>query len=70
METKNTVATLIKVLAIIAYCGGAFLFLVGAIEGFWNTAVIGVAAGFVSGTMLLGFSEIIRLLHGVHQKIH
>lgn len=30
MEAKNPVATLIKVLAIITYCCGAFLFLVGA----------------------------------------
>jgi hypothetical protein len=70
MEAKNTVGTLIKVLAIITYCCGAFLFFVGAYNDVIGDGVIALIAGFLSGTMLLGFSEIIRLLHGIKQKIH
>ena len=70
MEAKNAVGTLIKVLAIITYCCGAFLFLVGAYNGAIGDGVLALMAGFLSGTMLLGFSEIIRLLHDIRQKIH
>ena len=70
MEAKKPVATLIRVLAIITYCCGAFLFLVGASNGVIDDGIISLIAGFLSGTVLLGFSEIIRLLHGIQQKIH
>jgi len=43
---------------------------VGASNGVIDDGIIALIAGFLSGTVLLGFSEIIRLLHGIQQKIH
>ena len=54
-------------IAILVYIGGA---LVGVGLVGYSTAglLIGLVSGFFSGTMLLGFSEIIRLLHEINQK--
>ena len=51
--TSNRVAEAIKVIAILVYIGGV---------------LIGLVSGFFYGTMLLGFAEIIRLLHEINQK--
>ena len=74
----NIVATLFKVFAVIIYLGSFFIGLVvgnktmgsyyysqsfslGSTMGIW-------LAGFVSGTIPLGFSEIIKLLHEINVK--
>ena len=68
---KNRVAFILKAMAVITYvcafiCGIAF----GSDRGdfYFGIAIIYWAAGFISGSMMLGFSEIIRLLHEINQK--
>ncbi len=68
MNEKSTIATLIRALAIITYGCGVFLFFVGAYNDSIGEGIILALAGLLSGTMLLGFSEIIRLLHEINQK--
>lgn len=68
MENKNMIATLIKYLAIITYCGGVVLFFVGLSSDAGDQGLIAIIAAFVSGSILLGFSEIIRLLHEINKK--
>lgn len=65
--TSNRVAEAIKVIAILVYIGGA---LVGvSLAGYSMVGLlIGLVSGFFYGTMLLGFAEIIRLLHEINQK--
>ena len=69
----NSVASLLKIIAIITYICG---FICGIILGkdgwgdfYFGLALIYWVAGFVCGSMFLGFSEIIRLLHEISQKI-
>lgn len=71
MET-NSIAALLKVIAIITYVGA---FILGIALGrdnwgdfYFEVALIYWAVGFVSGSMFLGFSEIVRLLHEINQK--
>lgn len=54
-------------IAILVYIGGA---LVGvSLAGYSMVGLlIGLVSGFFYGTMLLGFAEIIRLLHEINQK--
>ena len=68
----NSVAGLLKVIAIITYVGA---FILGIVFGkdnwgdfYFGVALIYWAAGFVSGSMFLGFAEIVRLLHEINQK--
>ena len=68
MENKNIVAALIKYLAIITYCCGVVLFFVGLSNDAVGQGFIAIIAAFISGSMLLGFSEIIRLLHEINGK--
>lgn len=64
--TSNRVAEAIKVIAILVYIGGV---LVGVgLAGYSTAVLIGLVSGFFYGTMLLGFAEIIRLLHEINQK--
>ena len=66
-NTKNGVAEAVKAIAILVYIAGA---LMGVVLADYAPAglLIGLLTGFFSGTMLLGFSEIIRLLHEINQK--
>lgn len=66
--TSNGVAGAIKAIAVLVYIGGFFLGL--SLSDVFSTGglLIGVIIGFCSGTMLLGFAEIIRLLHEINQK--
>ena len=66
-ESKNGVATTLKVIAIIVYCVFA---LVGLISRVANFAVgLGVMfGGFISGSLFLGFGEIIKLLQQIYDK--
>ena len=69
---KNPVVSLLKTIATIAYLvgfiGGLFCgTLLG--DGFhFGFALIYWTAGFIAGSMLLGFAEIVRLLHEINQK--
>ena len=49
-------------------CGGIILFTMMDSIGRTNYGLAVMLGAFVSGTMLLGFSEIIRLLHEINQK--
>lgn len=69
---NNTVATILKALAFVVY---AVAFLAGLLLGKdlrGDPSVILMLvywiAGMFAGTMLLGFSEVIRLLHKINQK--
>lgn len=68
MDNKNIIATLIKFLAIITYCGGVVLFFMGLSSDAGDQGLIAIIAAFISGSMLLGFSEIVRLLHEINEK--
>ena len=66
---KNPVAQILKVCAVVVY-------LFAAITGIFETLSYGGLSfllrdwviGFMAGTLLLGFAEIIRLLHEINQK--
>lgn len=69
---KSSVASLLKILAIVVYVSG---FLLGFARGkdlYGDFSFIMVLTywilGLFSGTMLLGFSEVVRLLHEINQK--
>lgn len=68
MRYKNAVAVLIKILAVLTICGGIILFTMMDSIGRTNYGLAVMLGAFVSETMLLGFSEIIRLLHEINQK--
>lgn len=68
---KNVVAQMLKVCAVVLY-------VFAGITGFFDASNSGGmymyvllrdwVIGFLAGTLLLGFSEIIRLLHEINQK--
>lgn len=64
----NGVASLLKGLAVVVYI---FAFIAGFVMGkdlTFGITLICWVAGLFSGTMLLGFSEMVRLLHEINQK--
>ena len=69
MPGKNMVAQMLKGCAVVIY-------LFAAVTGIFHALNSGALSfllrdwviGFVAGTLLLGFSEIIRLLHEINQK--
>ena len=65
---ENKIASILKVVAIIIY---AYAFLIGAVivatDGFLMTLALWFG-GFAAGSMFLGLSEIVRLLHEINQK--
>ncbi|MBQ1675167.1 MAG: hypothetical protein II069_03880 [Oscillospiraceae bacterium] len=68
----NVVAIAIKVMAGVIY---ALAFILGVVLGHdlrgefsFGLALVYWVAGAISGTLLLGFSEVIRLLHEINQK--
>ena len=68
--SSNFIAKVIKIIAIVIYVCGFFAgIMVGLqVESFLITLLYWVAAA-LSGTMMLGFSEVIRLLHEINSKI-
>lgn len=67
--TNNAIATAIAIVAVLIYIVG---FIYGStvleIEESWGLAFIYWCAFAVSGTIMLGFSEIINLLHKINLK--
>ncbi len=67
--TNNEIATAIAIVAVLIYIVG---FIYGStvlgIEESWGLALIYWCAFGVSGTIMLGFSEIINLLHKINLK--
>ena len=67
---KNTIATILSVMAWIAYIAG---FILGIVLGndFYNDSFIMLIywiSGFVVGTIYLGFAEVIKLLSEIKNK--
>ena len=66
---KNPVAQILKVCAVVIYVFAAVSGLIEAIDyGGIFFLLRDWAIGFMAGTLLLGFSEVIRLLHEINQK--
>ena len=66
-ESTNGVATALKVIAIIIY----ILSGIGGLVCMAGSFLVGLTvfmAGFVSGTMFLGFGEIVKLLQKIYDK--
>ncbi len=65
----NSIAATLSVIALIIYiCGFIAGFISGGAEGSWDIAWIVWCASFLSGTMFLGFAEIIKLLEAIKNK--
>ena len=66
---KNPVAQILKVCAVVIYVFAAVSGLIEAINyGGISVLLRDWVIGFMAGTLLLGFSEVIRLLHEINQK--
>lgn len=66
---KNPVAQILKVCAVVIYLFAAVTGLIEASNsGGMYVLLRDCAIGFMAGTLLLGFGEIIRLLHEINQK--
>ena len=66
---KNPVAQVLKVCAVVIYLFAAVTGLIEASNsGGMHVLLRDCAIGFMAGTLLLGFAEIIRLLHEINQK--
>ncbi len=68
--SSNLAAKIIKIIAIVIY---ACCFIAGIMVGqeaeSFLTILLFWVAGALSGTLMLGFSEVIRLLHEINQKV-
>lgn len=62
-KSGNGVATLLKVLAILEYFGA---FILGCVSG--DLAFLYWSAGLLAGSLLLGFAEVVKLLHKINLK--
>ncbi len=67
-RSKNSVAAWIKTFAIIIYIGAVVTGLLIGIDDDWLIALAVIGGGFFTGTMILGYSEIIRLLHQINEN--
>lgn len=73
-QSNNGVASIWKTIATFTYVVGFFIGLYLGVSGarysgfFWGTAFITWAVAFFSGTIMLGFAEIIQLLHDIKNK--
>lgn len=68
---SNSVSNVIFAIAMIVYiCGFLAGIILGALEDDFNaiTMLIVWVSSFVSGSLFLGFSEIIKLLHSINNK--
>ena len=66
---KNPVAQILKVCAVVVYIFAAVVGLREAVSyGGISFLLRDWVIGFMAGTLLLGLSEIIRLLHEINQK--
>jgi vacuolar-type H+-ATPase subunit I/STV1 len=69
----NTVASVIFFIGIVEIVAGLFLgfyFGYNGNEIRWSITSPIWVMGFVSGMMLIGFSEVIKLLHSIRQKLN
>ena len=68
--SSNFIAKVIKIIALVVYACGLIVGIAAGDETgrFLITLLYWVAAA-LSGTMMLGFSEVIRLLHEINSKI-
>ncbi len=64
---ENKIAKMLKVIANILYVASFFVGMVRFFDGEENFIWVWLV-GFMSGTVFLGFYEIIRLLHEINQK--
>lgn len=69
-KSSNILATAIMIIGIVIYLCAFFagIMLGQAAESFMTMLLFWVA-GVLSGTLMLGFSEVIRLLHEINQKV-
>ncbi len=68
---KNPVAQILKVCAVVIYVFAAATGLIDASNSggmYMYVLLRDCAIGFMAGTLLLGFCEIIRLLHEINQR--
>lgn len=68
---KNPVAQILKVCAVVIYLFAAVTGLIEASNSggmYMYVLLRDCVIGFMAGTLLLGFAEIIRLLHEINQK--
>lgn len=63
--TKNGISTMLTVIACLIYFGG--LFFGFAFEEFLGVLICWISS-FISGSIMLGFSQIIKLLHSINEK--
>ena len=63
---RNYIATAIKIIAVLIYIVGLIYGWIAGTEESWGLAIIYWCACAVSGTIMLGFSEIINLLHEIN----
>ena len=61
---SNTIASILQVIAVLTYIGGALAGLIYADADFLLTIIFWIGA-FISGTSFLGFAEIINILHEI-----
>lgn len=69
---SNTIEMILFSLAWIIYIGGFLAGIFLSSQGYsfvWSTAIICWASAFVSGTIFLGFSEVIKLLEAIKNKL-
>ena len=63
---KNQIAKILRVLAIIVFVLGGFISLLFMLQP--DVMIVAMLATFVQGMMLLGFSEVIRLLQQIAEQ--
>lgn len=69
-DRGNPIAGALKVIAILLYIGAAIAGIIVAVAGQMVPAMFAIwASGFVAGTVMLGFSEIVRLLNAIDRKM-
>ncbi len=65
-SNENAVASALRIIAFLTYLGGVIC-AIGFNEDFL-LEIISLASGFIVGTFILGFSEIIFLLNAIKNK--
>ena len=67
-DRKNGIATLLTVIAIVLFLSGAFMSYVLFNDYSDEAGIYMAAATIISGSMFLGFAEIIKLLQQLNNK--